>query len=543
MSERKLLSRIICVLVCAALLITDVSVFAAVLPFETQYDYDEADIAWLTDLVIKEDMKTVEGLAQRVTLVPQPEYPYTETAASFKKEVDYFASLYNLETGSQRAGYIYFFEILNANSGAFSAEVGDEEVREYLEGMGIAYPDNPGSDELVMARALFTALITGAVDTSTLPMGSDLESAVVSYLADITGMNMATIKQWMPDSTVLSLDEYILAASKLALWTNGYDVSKDTPEEEVFRLVAVMTVRSQGISVSADVSENMLRVQYISALLGAKYSVTMDVSKLDKHLQKKTTAFYILQLMGKEGGLSVREENATYEEAFELVAEYTDRFDVEEDDFYADITEYSAQLETRCKSLWIYPTAYATNTSYNCLVTVNGTAVKNNYYNEIFIDPDIEEQELVIVVTASGGGASSKCTYTVHIKQGTYVNVEGDEPVTENTENSFTSADSLVTGILSSIGVNSSLSSILTNSYSTIPVGLSGIVSFIAPTFDSTGTASTLYESDSYTADDSFYISVLDEIGSVADAEIEGIPGLSLLENLRNGEDSFITFG
>ena len=540
MSERKLLSRIICVLICAALLITDATVFAAVLPFETQYDYDEADIAWLTDLVIKEDMKTIEGLSQRVTLVPQPEYPYTETPESFEEEVNYFVSLYNLETGSQRVAYIYFFEVLNANSGAFSADVSDEEVREYLEGMGIAYPDRPDSDELVMARALFTAFITGAAGTSTLPLGSDLESAIVSYLADITGMNMATLRQCMPDGSVLSLDEYILAASKLALWTNGYDVSKDTPEEEVFRLVALMTVRAQGISVASDVSEKMLKVQYISALLGAKYSVTMDVSKLDIHLKNKTTAFYILQLMGKEGGLSIREENATYEEAFELVAEYTDRFDVENDDFYADITEYSAQLATRCESLWVYPTAYATNTAYNCLVTVNGKSVKNNYYNEVFIDPDLKEQDLVIVVTASGGGVSSKCTYTIHITQGTYENVEGDKPVTD-TNDSYTSADSLVTGILASIGANSLLSSILDTSYTTIPVGLSGIVSFIAPTFESTGTISVSDSTD--TGNDSFYISVLDEIGAIADAEIDGIPGLSLLGNLAYGEDSFVTFG
>ena len=38
-------------------------------------------------------------------------------------------------------------------------------------------------------------------------------------------------------------------------------------------------------------------------------------------------------------------------------------------------------------------------------------------------------------------------------------------------------------------------------------------------------------------------IAVLDEIGSVADAEIEGIPGLSLIENLQYGDDSAVTFG
>ena len=67
MSKKKLLFKVICVALCVALLSADLFAAAAILPFETQYDYDEADIAWLTDLVIKEDMTTVEGMAQRVT--------------------------------------------------------------------------------------------------------------------------------------------------------------------------------------------------------------------------------------------------------------------------------------------------------------------------------------------------------------------------------------------------------------------------------------------------------------------------------------------
>ena len=542
MSKKKLLFKIICVALCVALLSAELFASAAILPFETQYDYDEADIAWLTDLVIKEDMTTVEGMAQRVTLVPEPEYPYTETADSFRKEVDYFVSLYNLDLGSQRAGYIYFFEILNANSELLAADVSDADIREYLEGMGIAYPANPGSDELIIARALFTALVTGSLGSS-FAVGADLEEAIVSYLAVLTGMNMNSLKEWMPGGSLLSLDEYILAASKLSLWSNGYDVSSTTPEDEVYRLMAVMTVRAQGISVDSDSSFDSLKAKYVAALLGQKYSVVIDSEKLASHMENGTTAFYMLQLLGKKGGLSVREENASYEEAFRLVAENTHAFDVSSDDFYADIYNYSAVLSSRRSSLWIYPTAYATDSAYSCIVSVNGVPVKNNYYNEIKIDPEIPEQELVITVTATGGSLSSKCTYTVRLTQGTYAGIEGDEPVTDSgaTGNSFVSGDSLVASILSSIGVNSVISDILDRTYSSLPAGLSGVVSFIAPTFDTEEEVSA--EDESVVRNDNFFISVLDEIGSVADAEIEGIPGLSLIENITYGDDSTITFG
>ena len=541
MSKKKLLVKVISVVLCMVLLSVDFFATATVLTFETQFDYDEADIAWLTDLVIKEDMTTVEGMSQRVTLVPEPEYPYTETPDSFRDEVNYFVSLYNLDAGSQRAGYLYFFEVLNANSELLAADVSDADIKEYLEGMGIAYPENPGSDELIMARALFTAMIGGAFGSSSV-VGSDLEEAVVSYLATLTGMNIESLRDWMPESSLLSLDEYILAASKLTLWSNGYDITKDTSEDEVYRMIAAMTVKNQGISVDGELSFDQLKSHYIAALLGQKYSVVMDSARLASHIENGTTAFYVLQLMGKNSGLSIREDNATYEEAFELVAENTDNFDVSSDDFYADIFNYSATLSTRCKSLWIYPTAYATNSSYSCVVTVNGVAIKNNYYNEVKIDPDVAQQELVIKLTVSGGGKASECTYTINLTQGTYEGIEGDEPVTgtENEEHSYVSSDSLVADILSSIGVNSVISAVIDKAYAALPTGLSGIVSFIAPTFDDAASSVTEVTEEH---NDDFFISVLDEIGSVVDADIEGIPGLSLIENIKYGDDSIITFG
>ncbi len=552
MSKKRLFFRFICVALCAALLSADFLAVAAVLPFETQYDYEQSDIAWLTDLVIKEDMTTVEGMAQRVTLVPEPEYPYTETPESFKKEVDNFVSLYDLTSSSQRAGYIYFFEVLNSSSGFLAADVNDATVKEYLEGMGIEYPEKPDSDELVIARALFVALVTGAYGTESFAVGAGLEEAIVSYLASITGMNMQELQQWLPEESVLALDQYILAASKLALWSNGYDVDRDTPEDEVFRLMAVMSVKSQGVSVDSDLSFEDIKLKYTAALIGAKYSVVLDSQKLAHHLENGTVAFYILQLLGKNGGLAIREDSVSYEEAFKLVAENTQYFDVAEDDFYADIHTYSAKLNSRCSSLWIYPTAYATDSAYECIISVNGVPVKNNYYTEVGIDPELDEQDLIITVTATGGGESSKCTYTVHLTQGTYANIEGDKPVVEEEKENYVSADSLVAEILSSIGVNSIVSDVIDTVYTALPVDLSGVVSFIAPTFDEDITSAlpviggvtfdTESETEADSSKDDFFISVLDQIGAVADTYIAGIPGLDIIEGIQYGDDSPITF-
>lgn len=545
MSGRKLLRRVLAVLICIALLSAELFASAAVLTFETQYDYDEADIAWLTDLVIKEDMTSVEGMAQRVELVPAPEYPYDETPDSFEKDVKYFTSLYNLEVGSQHAGYIYFFEVLNAQSELLAADFSDADIKEYLEGVGVSYPANADSDEKVMARALFLAFSTGSLGSDFYQSNQTLEELAAKYLANLTGMNTDALKDWMPEGSILSFDEYLLAVSKLTLWSNGYDVSVDTPADEVYRLIAVMTVKAQGISISSDLPFSELNLKYIAALLGKKYSVSIDSTKLGAAIAKDSVPFYILQLMGRRNGISIREDNATYEEAFYLVADNTDIFDVASDDFYADIYLYDAYLTNKCDSLWIYPTAYSTNNStYIPVVTVNGLPVKNNYYNEIQILPDEDVQSLSVKVFVSGGGRKSECTYVVRVHQGEgrpEENVPSTESGTE--EHSYVSSDSLVAGVLSSMGVNSVISSILDRSYVSLPTGLSGIVSFIAPTFDEGTTGgNSVSVGESEGKDDSFYYSVLDEIGALVNTEIKGIPGIEFSGDIASLKDKYVTF-
>ncbi len=540
MSKRKLLARVLCVAMCIVMLSADFFASAAVLAFETQFNHAEADIAWLTDLVIKEDMTTVEGMAQRVELVPRPEYPYSETAESFREDVEYYTTLYNLDAGSQRAGYIYFFELLNSNSGIVSGDISDVDIREYLEGLGVEYPASVGSDELIMARVLYMAVATGAISGSTLNYSS-LEEILVSYLASLTGMNIETLKEWMPAGSALSLDNYILAASRITLWSNGFDVTAETPEDEVYRLVAAMTVKAQGITVDSELSFDELKEKYLAVMLGKKYSVDMDSDTLAKNVRNDRAAFYILQLIGKKNGLSIREDNVAYEQAFYLVAENTSYFDLSNDEFYADIYEYDAKLSVRNRSLWIYPTAYATDSEYGLVVSVNGAPINNNYYNEVMLDITKPTQDLVIKVTATGRNRSSECTYVIHVTQGTYAGIEGDEPITDSgsEEHSYVSSDSLVSDVLSTLGLNTVISTVINSNYTSLPSGLSGIVSFIAPTFnepaDNAGSAQV-------EKNDDFYISVLDDIGAFVNTDIEGIPGLALVKNLENTYDSYITF-
>ena len=93
-AKRRLL-KILTPLICAAVLLCSVSAGLtafAVIGADTQYSYDTNDPAWLSDIIVKEDMATVESLATSSTLEPVASYPYNHTADSFKSEIEYYAA-------------------------------------------------------------------------------------------------------------------------------------------------------------------------------------------------------------------------------------------------------------------------------------------------------------------------------------------------------------------------------------------------------------------------------------------------------------------
>ena len=539
--KKKIIS-LICIAICA-LLVFNSSAFAAIFAFETQFEYSIPDEAWLTDLVIKEDMLSVGGIAQRTQLTALPDIPYTETPESFKKEVDEYCSLYTLKEGSERAGYIYLFDLLGSDESIFSVGATDQDVKDYLQGNGILYPASASNDELIMARALYVAMMTGAFSSVG---GTGLEEALVSYAAQMSGIKKESLSDWLPESSILSLDEYILAASRLALWTSGYDVTVNTPDSEVYRLVAVMTIEKLGISVDKNLSFEDLKVIYTAALLGKKYGVVMNDQKLASALAEDNVAFYVLQLIGQQkGGLSLRADASDFSDAFYSVAENTDIFAIEPGEFYADIYKYETRLSQKCSSVWVYPTAYATgNSDASVSVSVNGKTIKNNFYTEVSLNSALDQQDLKIEVICIENGKKSTCTYTVTVYQGD-VAADPEHPSAEATEGeTFESSDSVVKKIFSSLGMNNSISGIIDDFYLAMPSSVKNVISFIAPTFGEDDSAAENSESTGKQYSDDYFADILDGIGAFVNADISGIAGVELAEKCVPDVFSFdyITF-
>ncbi len=539
-------------MILCALLVFNSTAFAAVFTFETQREHSSADIAWLTDLVIKENMETVDGMAGHLILKALPDEPYTETPESFRDEVNEYCLLYSLTEGSEKAALIYLFDLLGSDNSIYSAGASDRDVREYLQGNGITMPASLDSDGLIMARALYLAMMTGAFspsDYSDYGAAVAFEQALISYVSDLSGIDKASLYDWMPGGNIFSIDSYILAASKLSLWSNGYDVSVDTPENEVYRLVAVMTIEKMGISIDRELSFDSLKLIYTAALLGKKYGVAINEEKLGQALAADNVPFYILQLIGQQkAGLSIRSENTGFNDAFYRIAENTSLFDIESDEFYADIYKYEVHLSSKCSKVWVYPTAYATgNDAASLTINANGTQIKNNFFTSVALDPSRQSEDIVIDVACSVGGSSSSCKYVITVYQGENGTGSENSDAPSSEPSSLATSDTIVAGIFSTLGLNTSVSSLVEDFYTALTPSLKNVISFIAPTFGEENLSPVINgneTTDGSAQPDEYYNDFLDKIGAMVDSDITGVGGFSLAENFTPDVFAFdfITF-
>lgn len=545
MKKRSLFSLITAVVLLIAVLTAPVA-DAVVFTFETQGTYDTPNSAWLTDVVINEDTATVAGIIQTANFSPVPEYKYSETPSSFKKDVSYYTSVYSLNTGMAKTGYIYLFDFLNKNSNIVSANVSDAAVRDYLEGIGIKYPSSVSTDELVMARALYTVLITGAYAGVNVD-GKSLDEMIMDYVSVFTGIDAASLKKWTPGGSILSLDDYILAASKFSLWTNGYDVSAETDSDEVFRLMAVMSLEKMGISTDKNASSELIKSSYTAALLGVKYGVSLNRERLSEALKSgdEAVAFYILQALGQTAGLSIREDNCSFDDAFNLVAENTDAFNLEENEFYADIYEYNVYLSAKRSSVWLMPKAYS-GSSKNSIVelSMNGKTLRNNYYNEIELNSSLKVQTFTLRSECTTKGKTKVCNYVFNFYQGLNDAPKGDIPTADDF-NGFVSSDTIIGSIFSSMGINRTITSVVDSFLTDVPSSVKGVISFIAPTFgEEKNTSDTVENSGTNYEKELVCSSILDKIGSVADIDIKGLDGIGYLSEVVSGEKlNLVSFG
>lgn len=394
----------------------------------TQYKYEEVDPSWLRQLVIKEDMLSTNGLFKEEVLIPVCEYPYTTDAPNFKAHVEEYIELYTLDDDSQRAAYLYLLEQIGALSIIANPETSDKSKADWLreQGIIITEDDEKDNDKKLMISALYALMYNDFYyvikgERLNIPKGTPLEDAVVMYLMALSGENSQLtdfVLKFFGKTSVGNLEDYIYYTSLMSLYTQGYVSPFEIPtisREEVYRRVAIMTIRTAGIAIDSETATTEeIRHKYLAAMMGTQYSVTIDPAALKKALDKKTAPYYILQRMAYEDAkVTISATKYSYEECFRLVLHKTNRFDLE-NEFFSDIFEYDIHLDNIRSNISVNPNPISKS---DVSISINGVDVTGGSYAVVELAG--KAKETITIVSRQGSGKNIKTSvYKVNVHQG-----------------------------------------------------------------------------------------------------------------------------
>ena len=394
----------------------------------TQYKYEEVDPSWLRQLVIKEDMLSTNGLFKEEVLIPVCEYPYTTDAPNFKAHVEEYIELYTLDDDSQKAAYLYLLEQIGALSIIANPETSDKSKADWLreQGIIITEDDEKDNDKKLMISALYALMYNDFYyvikgERLNIPKGTPLEDAVVMYLMALSGENSQLtdfVLKFFGKTSVGNLEDYIYYTSLMSLYTQGYVSPFEIPtisREEVYRRVAIMTIRTAGIAIDSETATTEeIRHKYLAAMMGTQYSVTIDPAALKKALDKKTAPYYILQRMAYEDAkVTISATKYSYEECFRLVLHKTNRFDLE-NEFFSDIFEYDIRLDNIRSNISVNPNPISKS---DVSISINGVDVTGGSYAVVELAG--KAKETITIVSRQGSGKNIKTSvYKVNVHQG-----------------------------------------------------------------------------------------------------------------------------
>ncbi len=413
---------------------------------KTQYEYEENNPSWLRQLIVKENMLSVDGIVTEKALYPVSKYPYTSDAPSFKEEIDEYVEIYTLDEESQKAAYIYVFQQLGALSIIADPEATDQSKADWLreQGVIITEEDEQDPNSILMISALYALwkndffyVIEG--ERITIPPGTKLEAALMMYMVAFGNDErslLAFVNKYFNVSEIISLEDYVYYTALFALYTNGYVSSREIvtlPRNEVFRRLAIMSISNAGIAIDVNsATDEEVQIKYLAAMLGVQYNVTLDPDSTFKANRNGTVHYYMIQRMAYEDKkLTISSSKYTYEQAFDIVLKKTNRFDLDKE-FYSDIYEYDLHLDHFRELIYINPTPIDNGF---LTVTINDQKVNLNQYAKVPLNSD--PTQILLINVQYNGDTKKNTTYRLNVYQGT------TPPDDEN-----------VTGIISNVGVD-----------------------------------------------------------------------------------------
>lgn len=395
---------------------------------QTQYAYSENDVSWIRKIAIKEDMLSVGGIMNEAVLHPVTSYPYTTDAEHFKAEVEECTKTYTLDEESQKAAYFYLLEQIGALTIISEPTVSDQTKADWLRDKGIVITeeDEKDANKVLMISALYAMMRNDLYYVYTgehieIPSGTPMEEALVMYIVALSGQNnslTAFMIKFFGKNSIGSLEDYMYYTSLMALYTNGFVSAREIGKidrKEVYRRVAIMTIRTYGLSIDAEkATHEELQQKYLTAMLGSQYKVSLDPESLVKAKSNQGVAYYILQRMAKEdANLTISNKKYSYKDCFDIVLRKTPRFKLN-DEFYSDIYEYDVYLENNRSSISICPTPLTAG----ALTSINNKIVTAGQYASVNLK-NVETQTINVTCSYTVNKKTTSSTYKFNIHQGT----------------------------------------------------------------------------------------------------------------------------
>ena len=436
----------------------------------TQYVYSENDVSWIRQLTVKEDMLSIGGIIEEAILHPVTPYPYTCDAPHFKALVTESIKTYTLDEKTQRAAYLYVLDQIGALTIISEPTASNETKADWLRKNGIIVTpeDEADTERVLMISALYALMkndfyyvIKG--ERLNIPNGTPMEEALVMHIAGLSNNSdelSAFMLKFFGTDKLGTLEDYIYYTSLMALYVNGYVTTTEIPvldRDEVFRRVAIMTIRGYGISIdSENATQQEITDKYLTAMLGTHYEVSLDPESLIKARDEQSIPYYILQRMANEdANVTISHTRYTYEQCFDLVLKKTDRFDLEKE-FYSDIYEYDVFLNATRDKIYINPTTL----TGNARVSINGNNVPGGKYADIPLLPQAK-QTINIECKYKLHDTTYTSNYKVNVHQGNVA--PGDSNITGIIPTYGTTTPSTIPNTTPNVPVTNPDGSIVTN--------------------------------------------------------------------------------
>lgn len=391
-----------------------------VLPGNTQSSSPAYSLAWLDNIVIRDDAMAIA----QARIVPKGEYPYSHTYGEFIREVENYKLLEGLNEHTVEDSYTAIVNALFYVVTACGMTINEDGMKNYLINKGISLPAGMTATDKTKAAVVFAAMKYDAIyvlynKKVEIPKGSTLDGAITIILAELLGIPLPSGINTVLGFGMYNLKQYVSEFDQIPM-------SDNPTNSEIFHWIKIITAAQKEYQVPLTQYNEATQAQieyvdfaYYATIFDTLYDIHISpIALADAEINggPNETARLIVKTMLNEKGVSY-DLDAPCEELFNLACK-NGCFPLEEE-FYSDIFEYDIYVDKNCEKLWFTPFVLAGQLDGdNKYVSILLGNKKMTHSSTTFapLNPEKSRETVTMVVDYNDGkGNNESVTYTFNI--------------------------------------------------------------------------------------------------------------------------------